>query len=286
MFNFINFKNYNVYYYLFAFMGITSILIILYFWRRISNLINLNNTLEKKNVLLKKELNDINNNKNNNNNNDEILNSDNIMNEIFTNNPNNNDLNVTIETFESNLSDNNNKNNFVNIHIMDNKNLEKNNTHNIMQNDLVYPNISNKINNQTLNNNINTNGDNINFNNTNESNEPNEPNESNEPNKSNEPNDTIQINHIDKNIDDFVEKIIEPNNDDIVSNNKLVNLPDNNEINDNNSIISDKININQNTYTKNKLNKLTIEKLREICNNNGYSTDGTKQILIEKILNK
>ena len=55
MINFPKFNLNNISYYLFILFGLLTILIILFFWRRISELNNANNTLEKKNSLLKKE---------------------------------------------------------------------------------------------------------------------------------------------------------------------------------------------------------------------------------------
>lgn len=88
--------------------------------------------------------------------------------------------------------------------------------------------------------------------------------------KSNNNND--DNNNVD--VDDIVDKIIKPNIDEI-------------NINDNNSNIDTQSNISeQNIYSKSKLNKLNVDKLKEICINNGGSDEGTKQILIDRILNE
>ena len=50
-----NFKITNIYYYLFAFFGLVSILILLYFWRKIVSLSATNIILEKKYKELKKQ---------------------------------------------------------------------------------------------------------------------------------------------------------------------------------------------------------------------------------------
>ena len=50
-----DFKMNNLYYYLFLIFGFISILIVLYFWRKIINLTNSNDILDKKCTLLKKE---------------------------------------------------------------------------------------------------------------------------------------------------------------------------------------------------------------------------------------
>ena len=36
----------------------------------------------------------------------------------------------------------------------------------------------------------------------------------------------------------------------------------------------------------NEINKYTVDKLRDICSNNGGSDEGTKQILIDRIINE
>ena len=50
-----DFKMNNLYYYLFLIFGFISILIVLYFWRKIINLTNSNDILDKKCTLLKRE---------------------------------------------------------------------------------------------------------------------------------------------------------------------------------------------------------------------------------------
>lgn len=106
--------------------------------------------------------------------------------------------------------------------------------------------------------------------------------------------------NIDKNdiddIDDIVDKIIKPNSDDdthdtdnIVDIVDKIIKPDTDDITitDTNSNIDTQSNISEQTiYSKSKLNKLNVDKLKEICINNQGSDEGTKQILIDRILNE
>ena len=80
MFNFskLNISLNNLYYYIFIFFTLVTILIILYFWRRLSELNNLNYNLEKKYNTLKKENKTL---KETTKNNIQSDNPDNIMNE-------------------------------------------------------------------------------------------------------------------------------------------------------------------------------------------------------------
>ena len=104
-----NFKITNIYYYLFAFFGLVSILILLYFWRKIVSLSATNIILEKKYKELKKQT-----TKNVDNiDKDDFIKGNNEMDEIF----NNIDLNImdniafsisseipiTVQTFTANI---------------------------------------------------------------------------------------------------------------------------------------------------------------------------------------
>ena len=81
MFNFkLNFNLNNLYYYIFIFFTLITILILLYFWRRLSELNNLNSNLEKKYNTLKKENKILKENKENVN----KENPDDIMNQVFS----------------------------------------------------------------------------------------------------------------------------------------------------------------------------------------------------------
>ena len=72
--------------------------------------------------------------------------------------------------------------------------------------------------------------------------------------------------------------LLEKTNSEDIEKENLKNKSDNEDAT---SIISDQ---NTTGYTKSKLNKLTIDKIKEICINNNFSDDGTKPILIERIL--
>lgn len=193
----------NLYYYLFLIFGFISILIVLYFWRKIINLTNSNDILDKKCALLKKE--------------NKVLKEDFIskkipedsnvvMNEIF----NVNDLDESIEIEVDNV---NTPDTYVKEPELDN-------------NEPIVVDLSNDI-------------------------------------------------------TDIVDEIIKPNNDSDIKD--IIDLSDiKSEKNDDSSSTVSEIRVG--TYSRSKLNKLSVDKLREICINNNGSDEGTKQVLIERIL--
>ena len=253
MFNLNNLKINNIYYYLFGFLGIISILILLYFWRRISNLLNSNDSLEKKNSLLKKELKNLRDN--NNNSTDTSMPTE--MNEIFGNDS---DIDIV-------MHNNINKNNTEQQHNDDNKNYINDEHqemtppeimhHQMMQQQMMQQEMMQ----QEMKQEENINSENKKSNNYDNNND---------------------------DIEDIVNKIIQPNNEELPNSieisevNNSVNLSVKKENEDNISIVSSQA--NSTTYTKSKLNKLTIDKLKEICINNHGSDEGTKQVLIDRIL--
>jgi hypothetical protein len=198
-----DFKMNNLYYYLFLIFGFISILIVLYFWRKIINLTNSNDILDKKCALLKKE--------------NKVLKEDFIskkipedsnvvMNEIF----NVNDLDESIEIEVDNV---NTPDTYVKEPELDN-------------NEPIVVDLSNDI-------------------------------------------------------TDIVDEIIKPNNDSDIKD--IIDLSDiKSEKNDDSSSTVSEIRVG--TYSRSKLNKLSVDKLREICINNNGSDEGTKQVLIERIL--
>lgn len=193
----------NLYYYLFLIFGFISILIVLYFWRKIINLTNSNDILDKKCALLKKE--------------NKVLKEDFIskkipedsnvvMNEIF----NVNDLDESIEIEVDNV---NTPDTYVKEPELDN-------------NEPIVVDLSNDI-------------------------------------------------------TDIVDEIIKPNNDSDIKD--IIDLSDiKSEKNDDSSSTVSEIRVG--TYSRSKLNKLSVDKLREICINSNGSDEGTKQVLIERIL--
>lgn len=193
----------NLYYYLFLIFGFISILIVLYFWRKIINLTNSNDILDKKCTLLKKE--------------NKVLKEDFIskkipedsnvvMNEIF----NVNDLDESIEIEVDNV---NTPDTYVKEPELEN-------------NEPIVVDLSNDI-------------------------------------------------------TDIVDEIIKPNNDSDIKD--IIDLSDiKSEKNDDSSSTVSEIRVG--TYSRSKLNKLSVDKLREICINNNGSDEGTKQVLIERIL--
>tara|TARA_B000000477_G_C6085610_1_gene225297 strand:- start:1 stop:618 length:618 start_codon:yes stop_codon:yes gene_type:complete len=198
-----DFKMNNLYYYLFLIFGFISILIVLYFWRKIINLTNSNDILDKKCTLLKKE--------------NKVLKEDFIskkipedsnvvMNEIF----NVNDLDESIEIEVDNV---NTPDTYVKEPELEN-------------NEPIVVDLSNDI-------------------------------------------------------TDIVDEIIKPNNDSDIKD--IIDLSDiKSEKNDDSSSTVSEIRVG--TYSRSKLNKLSVDKLREICINNNGSDEGTKQVLIERIL--
>lgn len=198
-----DFKMNNLYYYLFLIFGFISILIVLYFWRKIINLTNSNDILDKKCTLLKKE--------------NKVLKEDFItkkipedsnvvMNEIF----NVNDLDESIEIEVDNV---NTPDTYVKESELEN-------------NEPIVVDLSNDI-------------------------------------------------------TDIVDEIIKPNNDSDIKD--IIDLSDiKSEKNDDSSSTVSEIRVG--TYSRSKLSKLSVDKLREICINNNGSDEGTKQVLIERIL--
>lgn len=197
----------NLYYYLFLIFGFISILIVLYFWRKIINLTNSNDILDKKCTLLKKE--------------NKVLKEDFItkkipedsnvvMNEIF----NVNDLDESIEIEVDNV--------------------------NTPDTYVKEPELEN-----------------------------------------NEPINEPIVVDLSNDITDIVDEIIKPNNDSDIKD--IIDLSDiKSEKNDDSSSTVSEIRVG--TYSRSKLSKLSVDKLREICINNNGSDEGTKQVLIERIL--
>jgi hypothetical protein len=214
-----NFKITNIYYYLFAFFGLVSILILLYFWRKIVSLSATNIILEKKYKELKKQK-----TKNFDNvDKDDFMKGDNEMQEIF----NNIDLNtmdniafsinseipIAVQTFTTNI---------------EKKDLSTNTEIDIVD----------KIISDTLDD---------------------------------EPKETVK--EINKSILSE-DKIVS----DIVKVEDVTDIIENVDSTDSISVVS------ENTYSKSKLSKLNVEKLKEICVRNGGSEEGTKNVLIDRIL--
>lgn len=214
-----NFKITNIYYYLFAFFGLVSILILLYFWRKIVSLSATNIILEKKYKELKKQT-----TKNFDNiNKDDFIKGNNEMDEIF----NNIDLN-TMDNIAFSISSE------IPIAVQTfTTNIEKEDLSANTEIDIV-----DKIISDTLDD------------------EPKEIVE--EINKSILPED--------KTVSDIVE--VED----------VTDIIDNLDSSDSISVVS------ENTYSKSKLSKLNVEKLKEICVRNGGSDEGTKNVLIDRIL--
>lgn len=214
-----NFKITNIYYYLFAFFGLVSILILLYFWRKIVSLSATNIILEKKYKELKKQT-----TKNFDNiDKDDFIKGNNEMDEIF----NNIDLN-TMDNIAFSISSE------IPIAVQTfTTNIEKEDLSANTEIDIV-----DKIISDTLDD------------------EPKEIVE--EINKSILPED--------KTVSDIVE--VED----------VTDIIDNLDSSDSISVVS------ENTYSKSKLSKLNVEKLKEICVRNGGSDEGTKNVLIDRIL--
>lgn len=255
MFNLNNFKINNIYYYLFGFLGIISILILLYFWRRISNLLNSNDSLEKKNSLLKKELKNLRDN--NNNTTDSSIPTE--MNEIFGNDSDvnivmHNNINKNNTEYQDNNEDQGMRPEETMHHQMMHHQMMQ---QQIMQQEMIQQQMMQQqmMQQKIMEEKINSENDNNN-----------------------------------DDIEDIVDKIIQPNNEELPNSietsdvNNSVNLSVKKENEDNVSIVSGQT--NSTTYTKSKLNKLTVDKLKEICINNGGSDEGTKQVLIDRILNE
>jgi|UniRef100_A0A6C0JP17 hypothetical protein len=214
-----NFKITNIYYYLFAFFGLVSILILLYFWRKIVSLSATNIILEKKYKELKKQT-----TKNFDNvDKDDFMKGDNEMQEIF----NNIDLN-TMDNIAFSI------NSEIPIAFQTfTTNIEKEDLSANTEIDIV-----DKIISDTLDD---------------------------------EPEEIVE--EINKSI--LPEDIIVS---DIVEVEDVTDIIDNVDSTDSISVVS------ENTYSKSKLSKLNVEKLKEICVRNGGSDEGTKNVLIDRIL--
>ena len=214
-----NFKITNIYYYLFAFFGLVSILILLYFWRKIVSLSATNIILEKKYKELKKQT-----TKNFDNiDKDDFMKGDNEMQEIF----NNIDLN-TMDNIAFSI------NSEIPIAVQTfTTNIEKEDLSTNTEIDIV-----DKIISDTLDD---------------------------------EPEETVK--EINKSIlpeDKIVSDIVEVED--------VKDIIENVDSTDSLSVVS------ENTYSKSKLSKLNVEKLKEICVRNGGSDEGTKNVLIDRIL--
>tara|TARA_B100001540_G_C15816841_1_gene648106 strand:- start:5479 stop:6144 length:666 start_codon:yes stop_codon:yes gene_type:complete len=214
-----NFKITNIYYYLFAFFGLVSILILLYFWRKIVSLSATNIILEKKYKELKKQT-----TKNFDNvNKDDFIKDNNEMDQIF----NNIDLN-TMDNIAFSI------NSEIPIAVQTfTTNIEKEDLSANTEIDIV-----DKIISDTLDD---------------------------------EPKETVE--KINKSIlpeDKIVSDIIEVED--------VTDIIENVDSTDSISVVS------ENTYSKSKLSKLNVEKLKEICIRNGGSDEGTKNVLIDRIL--
>lgn len=257
MFNLNNFKINNIYYYLFGFLGIISILILLYFWRRISNLLNSNDSLEKKNSLLKKELKNLRDNNNSSNNPDSTE-----MKQIFGDNS---DIDIVMHSNNSINENTMTEGEMMPDEIIHQQMMQQQMIHQqmmqeqMMQQQMMHQEMmqEEKMQNELIPQEITK----LESNNINE----------------NDANDDI---------DDIVEKIIKPNNEELKNIKipiKPVNLSVKKENEDTASIVSEETSTTT-LYSKSKLNKLNVDKLKEICINNGGSDEGTKNTLIERIL--
>jgi hypothetical protein len=214
-----NFKITNVYYYLFAFFGLVSILILLYFWRKIVSLSATNIILEKKYKELKKQT-----TKNFDYiDKDDLVKGNNEMDEIFNNidlNTMNNiafsissEIPIAVQTFTTNI--------------------EKEDLSANTEIDIVDKIISDTLDDEPK----------------------------------------VIVEEINKSIlpeDKIVSDIVEVED--------VTDIIDNLDTTDSISVVS------ENTYSKSKLSKLNVEKLKEICVRNGGSDEGTKNVLIDRIL--
>ena len=252
MFNLNNFKINNIYYYLFGFLGIISILILLYFWRRISNLVNTNDNLEKKNSLLKKELKSLKDN------NDQSTKSNSTeMNEIFGDDSHNSDIDIVMQ---NNMHPTMMSNDMTEQEVMQQQMMQQQ----MMQQQMMQQQMMQQqmMESEMINQELEEDEDKI---------------------VSNNNEKTIDNND---DIEDIVDKIIKPTNEEILESTKIVKPVDlsvKKDNDDNTSIVSDQNN-STSGYSKYKLNKLTVDKLKEICRNNGGSDEGTKGVLIDRIL--
>jgi len=268
MINFPKFNLNNISYYLFILFGFLTILIILFFWRRISELNNANNTLEKKNSLLKKENKSLKEGNNTINNTD----IDDTMKDIFDNINSNEDLDIKIvknnekqkEFFEAPI-----QNNIppppVAQNIPEPIKLTKpitpvskqmpSTVQNTVQDPSVYKQTSSSVEQQMPNI------------------APPLPEELPNPVPPPAPQQVKQEPKIVELEQKNVGKTINLTTD--------INIDDIDNIEELASVVSD----NNTTYTKSKLSRLNIDKIKEICTENNLSLEGTKNVLIDRILN-
>ena len=276
MINFPKFNLNNISYYLFILFGLLTILIILFFWRRISELNNANNTLEKKNSLLKKE------NKTLKEGNGTINNTDidDTMKDIFDNINTNDELDIKIvknndkqkEFFEAPVE------NLVPLPVSQNfpepTNVVKpvatspQQMHSIVPNVPPPPPVPNVPPPQQIYN-------------------------KDSPQVETQMPKTVPIipeklpNPVPPPVPQEVKpepKIVELEQKNIGKTINLttdINIDDIDNIEELASVVSD----NNTTYTKSKLNRLNLDKIKEICAENNLSLEGTKNILIDRILN-
>jgi hypothetical protein len=219
-------------YYIYSFISLISILILLYFWRKIIELRNSNEILEKKLIILKNE-------------NSELLNtinpvvesfenSDIIMNEVFNDIDNNDD--VIVEKSQDDVT------------------IEK-----IISGDIINNNCKKKYKNEKISKNICI-----------------------EKVKNNKE-ETIVTPHIIEElpvVSHLNELPIEiANNDDIEEDTDIINDLTSIIDKDSDSVISETT-----SYNKTKLNRMSIDKLRELSTNLELSSEGNKSILIDRLL--
>lgn len=276
MINFPKFNLNNISYYLFILFGLLTILIILFFWRRISELNNANNTLEKKNSLLKKE------NKTLKEANGTINNTDidDTMKDIFDNINTNDDLDIKIvknndkqkEFFEAPLE------NPIPLPVSQNipepTKVAKPVVTPSQQMPSVVPNV------------------------------PSQPPVPNVPPPQQMYNkDSSQVEtEMPKAVPIIPEKLPNPvpppapqqvkqepkiveleqkNVGKTINLTTDINIDDIDNIEELASVVSD----NNTTYTKSKLSRFNLDKIKEICTENNLSLEGTKNVLIDRILN-
>ena len=218
-------------YYIYSFISLISILVLLYFWRKIIELRNSNEILEKKLIILKNE-------------NKELLhtinpvvesfeNSDVIMNEIFNDIDNNDD--VIVEKTQ------------------DDDTIEK-----IISGDIINNNCKKKYKHEKISKNISI-----------------------EKVKNNKE-ETIVTPHIVEElpvVSHLNELPIEIANNDDTEDIEIINDLTSIIDKDSDSVISETT-----SYNKTKLNRMSIDKLRELSTNLELSSEGNKSILIDRLL--
>jgi hypothetical protein len=276
MINFPKFNLNNISYYLFILFGLLTILIILFFWRRISELNNANNTLDKKISLLKKE------NKTLKEGNGTINNTDidDTMKDIFDNINTNDELDIKIvknndkqkEFFEAPVE------NPVPLPVAQNFPEPTKVVKPVATPAQQMPSIIPKV--------------------------PSHPPVPNVPPPQQMYNkDSSQVERqmpkvfpiIPEKLPNPVPppapqqvkpepKIVELEQKNVGKTINLttdINIDDIDNIEELASVVSD----NNTTYTKSKLNRLNLDKIKEICAENNLSLEGTKNVLIDRILN-